>query len=335
MIGRLTAVLTLVLTAGTTVAPPLWAQSAWDRQAVFAAREAELKRAIDARPNDPQPLAELAAFYLKPLAPREVAAADGTQRRIWVPLRNEWIVEGIKQTFAVPWTFRGDPEAARPLLRRALTMDPKHPRATRESAMLLRMRNDLDAMRPYMEAALARDPLDLDMARLHLDHRTAGARVLNDMAVDLRTPRVTEEQRPDGRYRVTRQPSAAELARATELDKRAQQARREAILPLQNLAKAMKNDPNREADPAKKGKWNLATAVYHQWLGELEKSAGSANAALRADPTNLDALDFLIDITRGTRTKDKHATFKAILDRWQGADSTPVVVNPRSAAPRR
>jgi hypothetical protein len=46
--------------------------------------------------------------------------------------------------------------------------------------MLLRVKSNLDGMRPYMEAALRRDPMDLDMCRLHLDHRTAGARVLNE-----------------------------------------------------------------------------------------------------------------------------------------------------------
>lgn len=302
---------------------------------MYAAREAQLKQAIETRPTDPQPLVELAAFYLKPVAPRDVEAADGVRRRVMVPLRNEWIVEGIKEIYAVPWVFRGDPDLARPLLKRALEIEPKHPRAIRESAMLLRMKSNLDGMRPYMEAALRRDPMDLDMCRLHLDHSTAAARVLNDQAVDLRTPRTWEEQRPGGRYRVTRGPSVADLARADELDKQAQQARREAVKPLQNLAGALKNDPQREMDPAKKSKWNLATAVYHHWLGELEKSAGSANAALRADPTSLDALDFLVDITRGTHTKDKHATFKAILDRWAGADTTPVALKPRTMGPRR
>ena len=312
------------------------AQPSWDRQAVYAAREAQLKAAIESRPADPLPLVDLAAFYLKPVAPRDVEAADGVRRRVMVPLRNEWTVEGIKEIYAVPWVFRGDPDLARPLLKRALQMDPKHPRATRESAMLLRMKSDLDGMRPYMEAALRRDPMDLDMCRLHLDHRTAGARVLNDQAVDLRTPRVWEEDRPDGRHRVTRPPGSADLARANELDKQAQQARREAVKPLQNLARTLKNDPQVETDPVKKSKWNLATAaVYHHWLGELEKSAGSANAALRADPTNLDALDFLVDITRGTRTKDKLATYKAILDRWAGADTTPVTLKPRTMGPRR
>jgi hypothetical protein len=70
-------------------------QQAWDRQAVYAAREAQLKQAIESRPADPQPLVDLAAFYLKPVAPRDVEAADGVRRRVMVPLRNEWIVEGI------------------------------------------------------------------------------------------------------------------------------------------------------------------------------------------------------------------------------------------------
>jgi tetratricopeptide (TPR) repeat protein len=311
------------------------AQQAWDRQAVYAAREAQLKQAIASKPSDPQSLVELAAFYLKPLAPRDVEAADGVRRLVMVPLRNEWIVEGIKEIYAVPWVFRGDPDLARPLLKRALEIDPKHPRAIRESAMLMRMKSNLDGMRPYMEAALRRDPLDLDMCRLHLDHRTAAARVLNDQAVDLRRPRTWEEDRPGGRYRVTQQPSAADYARADQLDKQAQQARREAVNPLQNLAGALKNDPRRESDPSKKSTWNLATAVYHHWLGELEKAGGSANAALRADPTSLDALDFLVDITRGTHTKDKLAMYKAILDRWAGGDTTPVALKPASAGPRR
>jgi hypothetical protein len=167
------------------------------------------------------------------------------------------------------------PGPGQPLLKRALEISPKHPQAIRESAMLLRMKSNLDGMRPYMETALRRDPLDLDMCRLYLDHRTAAARVLNDQAVDLRTPRSWEEQRADGRYRVTRNPSPADYARANELDKQAQGAPggRQAA---GELARVLKNDPQHEADPAKKSKWNLATAVYHHWLGELEQAAGSA-----------------------------------------------------------
>jgi len=96
------------LALGLALAPlPFEAQQAWERQAVYAAREARVKEAIGTRPADPQPLVEQAAFYLKPVAPRDVEAADGVRRRVMVPLRNEWIVEGIKEIYPVPWVFRG------------------------------------------------------------------------------------------------------------------------------------------------------------------------------------------------------------------------------------
>ena len=58
------------------------------------------------------------------------------------------------------------------------------------------------------------------------------------------------------------------------------------------------------------------------------KRRAQARAALRPDPTSLDALDFLVDILRGTHTKDKLASYKAILDRWAGADTTPIALKP-------
>jgi tetratricopeptide (TPR) repeat protein len=307
----------------------------WSRDAAYAQRVSTLQAAIAARPNDPNALVDLAAFYLKPVAPRTVAAADGQVRTFLVPLRNEVIPGGIKNTYAVPWVFRGDTSAAWPLLSKAIALDPRNVRAARELAMYYRMRGDLDRMRPYMEIALRQNPLDLDMCRLYLDHRTGLARVLNDQAVDLRTPRMHEEDRADGRYQVTTLPSAADYARARQLDAQAQDARRDAIGPLQALAKALRDDPARPSTPAKQAKWRLATAVYFQWIGELEKAAGTAGAGLREDPTDLDSLDYLIDILRGTRTTATHAQYKAILDRWMGADSTAVVPAEAPRGPRR
>ena len=316
--------LTIAALAWLTSVWPAAAQ--WNRDAVYAERVAALQAAIRARPNDANALVDLGAFYLKPLAPRSVAAADGRVRTFLVPLRNEWIPEGIKNTYAVPWVFRGDTSAAWPLLSKAIAMDPQNVRAARELAMYYRMRGDLDRMKPYMETALRPNPMDLDICRLYLDHRTGLARVLNDQAVDLRTPRVHEEERPDGRYRVTTQPSAADYARAQQLDAQAQQARRDAIGPLQRLAGALRDDPTRASTPAKQAKWRLATAVYLQWIGDLEKAAGTSAAGLREDPTDLDSLDYLIDLLRGTRTAAKHAEYKAILDRWGGVDSAPMAL---------
>ena len=307
----------------------------WNRDTVYAGRVAALQAAIAARPNDANALVDLAAFYLKPLAPRTVEAADGQVRTFNVPLRNEIIPEGIKNTYAVPWVFRGNTSAAWPLLTKALAIDPRNARAAREMAMYYRMRGDLDRMKPYMEAALRQNPLDLDMCRLYLDHRTGLARVLNDQAIDLRTPKSHEEDRPDGRYRVTTHPSEADLARANELDRQAQDARRDAIGPLQRLAGALKDDPSRPTTPAKQAKWRLATAVYFQWIGELEKAAGTAAAGLREDPTDLDSLDYVVDLVRGTRTRDKLAEYKAILDRWGGVDSSPTIPEAAPRGPRR
>jgi tetratricopeptide (TPR) repeat protein len=330
MRARTVTVTTLLL---LTNAPPAAAQ--WSRDAVYAERAAALQAAVAARPNDVNALVDLGAFYLKPLAARSVAAADGRVRTFLVPLRSEIIPGGIKNTYAVPWVFRGDTSAAWQALARAIKVDPRNVRAARELAMYYRQRGDLDRMKPYMEVALRANPLDLDMCRLYLDHRTGLARVLNDQAADLRTNRVHEEDRPDGRYRVTTLPSEADYARAKQLDAQAQVARRDAILPLQRLAKALRDDPTRPSTPAKQAKWRLATAVYFQWIGELEKAAGTAAAGLREDPTDLDSLDYLIDLLRGTRTKDKYAEYKVILDRWMGADSTAVVPREAPRGPRR
>jgi hypothetical protein len=314
---------------------PAQAADAWNRDTAYAERAAALQAAVASRPNDANALVDLAAFYLKPVAPRAVEAADGRVRTFNVPLRNEIIPEGIKSTYAVPWTFRGDTSAAWPLLTKALAIDRGNVRAAREMAMYYRMRGDLDRMKPYMETALRQNPLDLDMCRLYLDHRTGLARVLNDQAIDLRTPKSHEEERPDGRYLVTTYPSEADLARANDLDRQAQDARRDAIVPLQKLAGALKDDPSRPTTPAKQAKWRLATAVYFQWIGELEKAAGTAAAGLREDPTDLDSLDYVVDLVRGTRTRDKLAEYKAILDRWGGADSSPTIPEAAPRGPRR
>jgi hypothetical protein len=303
----------------------------WNRDAVYAQRVADLQRAIAVRPADPNPLVDLGAFYLKPLARRTVEAADGKARTFDVPLRNEIIPDGIKDTVAASWVFRGDTSAAWPYLSKAIQMAPGNVRAARELAMYYRMRGDFDRMKPYMEAALRANPLDLDMCRLYLDHRTLLAKTGTDLAFGLRQPQVRYETRGNRRYRIEVPPTAADLAKAATYDKDVVSVRREAIGPLQKLAGALSADPTRASTPTKQATWRLATAIYNEWIGELEKAAGTAAAGLREDPTCLDCLDYVIDITRGTRTVATHAQYKTILDRWTGADSKPTA--PPAARP--
>lgn len=303
----------------------------WNRDAVYAQRVAELQRMIAARPADPNPLIDLGAFYLKPLARRTVEAADGKVRTFDVPLRSEIIPEGIKDTIAASWVFRGDTSAAWPFLAKALQMDPRNVRAARMLAMYYRMRGDLDRMKPHLETALRANPLDLDMCRLYLDHRTLLAKTGKNLAFDLRQPKERYEDRGNKRYRIIVPPSAADLAQAATYERDAVGVQRDAIAPLQKLAGSLSADPTRPATPAKQATWRLATAIYFEWTGELEKAAGTAAAGLREDPTCLDCLDYVIDIARGTRTVATHAQYKAILDRWTGADSKPTA--PAAARP--
>jgi tetratricopeptide (TPR) repeat protein len=327
---RATVTSLLAVIAFAIVADPA---AAWDRQAQFLAREAQLKQAIAQRPNDPAAHVALAAFYLRPVVPRDVEAADGKVRRVMVPVRNEWSGP-IKDIYAVPWVFRGNPNLALPHLKKALELTPNYPGAMRWMALQYRMRSDLDRMRPYMEAALKLDPYDLDMCRLYLDHRTALARTLEDLAAQDLQVHVRHEDRSDGRYRITEYPSESEKARAAQYQRQAQDARRDAIRPLKNLAGALKNDPRTRTTPALASKWRLTTAIYFAWIGELEKSAGTAVAALREDPTNLDALDYIVDTLRLTHTNDHLAKYKAILDRWNGADSTPMIIRDNTVRPK-
>jgi len=303
-------------------------EGSWDRNAVYRDREEQLKEYIVAHPNDPDALVALASFYLKPLAPRKVKAFDDKVHLVMVPLRNE-VRRPIKDIYAVQWVFRGDPDAAYPLLKKALELNPHHAWAIRQMAMLYRMKHDLDRMRPYMEAALKVYPMDLDLCRLYLDHRTALAAAQNQQASILRMPRAIGPRGTTG-------PSAADLARAKQLDAQAQNLRSDAVRPLQHLMHTFANDPNIENEAANKSTWRLASAIYYDWTGDLDKAGGAALGALRADPTSLDALDYIVDLLRLTHTSGQEPQYKELLDLWSGGDSGPTLIDDqRRVGPRR
>lgn len=312
---RAIVVIASVITVAILIASPVAALAQWDRDAVFRQMEDRLRAQVQARPDNAGALVELAAFYLRPVAIREVAAADGRVRPCPAPLRDEVIVGGSKDVYAVPWVFRGDAAAAQPLLAKALQLEPGNGRAHREMAIVYRMRQDVVRMQQHVLPALKADPTDLDMARLYLDFHTVQARILNDRAAALRRTTVREEQRGNTRYRVTTHPSAADLAEARRLDEQAQQHRREAFKPLRQVMMQTKRDP------AQRSRYDLANAIYYHWIGELGTAAGAAKAALEADPTNLDALDYMIDLARGTHTRDLYEHYLGIRDRWAGAST--------------
>jgi hypothetical protein len=336
--------LPLLVGLSISLVAPAAADDPWNPNAVYAAREAQLRHVVEANPRAAQPLVDLAAFYLKPLAPRRVAAADGQIRLVMVPLRSEQR-PGYREVYGAPWVFRGDPDLARPLIKKALEIEPKNAGAIRAMALTLRMTRgtpsdtkptsmtlrlapyDFNGMKPYVDAALAHHPLDLDMCRLYLEYYFLVAQRLNEAAGDLRMPHSHYETRWDGRYLVTVPPGAGDLARADELEARAKADREDGEKPLHRLAGALQADPDRPRNPAKNATWHLATAIHFSAINDLGKAAGTAGLALKADPTDLDALDFIVDVLRSTHTLDKLPTYKAILDRWEGADSSPVLIH--------
>ncbi len=277
----------------------------WNREEVYADRVAELKRSISASPNNPDPLVALAQFYLRPLATRQVMDQKGNPKKVLLPLRDEWRESGGKTVYAVPWVFRGDPGLAIPLLKRALQINANHHGALRAYALALRMKHDLDRMQPYVKRALAIQAVDLDMARLYLDYYTSGARVLNDLAAQLRQPSVRYEDRSDGRYKITTHPSPSQLAQADQLDRQAQDYRRQAPVALKRVAGATKGNASQKITH------DLANAVYYHWLGDLGQSGGAIKSALKVDPYNFDAIEMMIDLATGTHTYE-------LRDRWQG-----------------
>lgn len=318
--------------------------SGWDRDAVYRAREAGLKQAIAAHPNDPDALVALASFYLRPLAPRVVQAADGKVHRVMVPLRNQ-IRPTMKYAVDISplnfWMFRGDPQAAYPLLQKALALDPHDARAIREMAMLYRQEQDLVHMRPYMEAALENDPTDLDMVRLYMDYQRGLALQLQSEAGALEGGHHSETEGPcvgGGQCRILHDspPTPAELARAHQLEAQAKQARQDAYNRLESFARALSNDPQVNSDPRKAAEWAMASALRAAWLGDWNDAVGTAIKALRYDPTYLDALDLATTVLRyavpsGNAQnlqdfKAAHDRYIALLDLWNGGDSTPIEV---------
>ncbi|MCP5181568.1 MAG: hypothetical protein H6993_03965 [Pseudomonadales bacterium] len=294
----------------------LSASETWDRNVAYVREEARLRATVQAHPDAAQAYAALGWFYMDPVVSRDVAAVDGRVRRCLVPLRDELVPGGGKTIFAAPWVLRGDPGKAIPVLRQALQIDPRNHLAHRGLALAYRMREDVVRMQEHVLLALRIDPMDLDMARLYLDFHTVQARILNDRAGGLRTQRRHEEDRPYGRrVEVITYPSQADLAQAAQLDQQAQGHRREAFEPLKHIMKATKGDAGR------KSLHDLANAIYYYWTGDLGTSAGAAKAALEADPTNLRALDYLIDLAQGTHTPDLYRRYLGIRDRWAGAST--------------
>jgi len=94
------------------------------------------------------------------------------------------------------------------------------------------------------------------------------------------------------------------------------------------LKKAIEQHPNDPGAIREK-------AMLYRMKYDLDRMRPYMEAALRFGPTHLDALDYIVDILRNTYTYGKVRPYKALLDRWECADSTPVIVKSKPRGPRR
>lgn len=219
----------------------------------------------------------IAAFLCDPTVTRKVSLpnVDATAR---IPVGSE------------------DPNRALNHISAALKINPKHTGAMEQMAIAQMEMRKPDEMIKWVHQALDAGALTLDLAAMHLDYYTTLANNLNAQAADLRTPKVRFEDRHEGNqivtYRITTNPTAADLARADELDRQAKLYRDKAKVPIETLAGKLKDSQLAQDRVV----YCLANAHYYLSTNNFGQSVAAAQAALKIDPYCLDALTFLIDL---------------------------------------
>lgn len=308
LLQRIGLVIALALTGRTLAADN------WDVAAAYQAREASLKAEVTAKPDDAQPLLDLAWFYMRPAAPREVRTMDGDTRTVMVPLRPARRI-AVTRIIDNLWTYNGDPDLAKPLLEKALQLDAKNPAVLRQVAYYLRMKDALGSIEEYLKPAMQADSGDLDMVHIYFDWQMEMARQLNEQAEMLRQPTWLTEQRWGRTEKVLTPASPAAEADARELDAKADMCRSEAVRPLLELIHVLKNDPKLETDGKLRAKYFMAHTIYYYWKGQQNISAQAAGEALKADPTNADAVMYIV---YGFAPFKQQPPYKALLEEWTG-----------------
>jgi hypothetical protein len=263
-----------------TIAEPLWRARLAERfkpEEQFTREYCRLRRALDLDPGNNDKKLDLASFLLRPTVLRKVT------------------VEGATEIAPVPCGGR-ELNPAGHLLAEVLRADPKNLRALEQSALLLAMRGRISDMTTVMNDALAGGALDLDLAELNLNYYTSVANQDSDKAVKLRTFYTSSNQEKIGgqTYLRTRThtPSKQDLADAEALEQESKDLRVRAHDPLAKLI----NSTQDSSDPAVKAVNAVAWAHHWEWIGENKKAVGAAVAGVEAQPYNLKALDYLIEL---------------------------------------
>lgn len=174
---------------------------------------------------------------------------------------------------------------AQPYLDKALAINPNHIIAMTNKALSAISTREPKVAIQWAEKALALSN-NLDLSRIYMDYYTNVATDMNVQARNLRTPKISYETRGGIEYRVTTHPSPADLARADELDRQADQLREKAIVPMQRLANSAKGTP-----PGV-----LAGAEVARAKANYSQAGAAALDVFKIDPFDIEAREFLIDL---------------------------------------
>jgi tetratricopeptide (TPR) repeat protein len=259
---------------------------------------AHLQHAFDRDSGNVEKAVALAAFCIRPAL--EIPVRLTTERR----------------TTRVRVGAR-DLDRARRALDAAGKLAPKHHGALTQQALWMQARGNKQRMIQAVEHAMSLGALNFDLTKMYLDYYQELAYSQEQDAAALRTPTITYENRPDGRYRVTTPPSASALARAAQLEAQAKENRRKSMQPLQKLAAAQPRTPF--------GK--LAEAEVLRMIGEYDRMVQTAEAALQIDPWHLEAREYLVEHCPKIGMNERALHHQDILDNLIGP-SARITIGP-------
>jgi hypothetical protein len=210
-------------------------------------------------------------------------------------ISSEVAIDGKTVAASIP-CGQPDLDTASHLLAAVLRAHPTNLRALEQSALLLSLQGNTDAMISVVNAALNAGSLDPDLVRLNLNYCTSLADQDLDKSRQLRTAWTSSSPGVVNGKSITHihthTPTADDLNEADRLEQESKTLRVQAHNPLARLINSTQN----KSDPITKATNAIAWAEHWEWLGENQKAVGAAVAAVEAQPTNLAALDYLIEL---------------------------------------
>jgi tetratricopeptide (TPR) repeat protein len=261
---------------------------------IYQERLRQLEDALRAHPGQPDRYVDLAEYL--------IAEADNRGEK----------VEPRRALSSYRWQMSREQELRRAIhtLDEALRLNPTHVNALIHKAFALTALQQYDQAEKLVDQALGLAGNNPDVLRLYAKFRAMRANQLSAEAWALRQERcsssTTTEHRSDGVYEVTRttcyQPSQADLQRAAQLERLAEELHHKAMAAMQEAIKVTQGTVD----------GYLLQADLEIWAGQLDKAQSFLEQAVRLHPQSLEAQERLVDFYAKTGQQDKAEEQQAI-----------------------